>query len=185
MNMLSVKQFCAIALPVVLLLSCSTKNTSDAPVTASTDKQTDTTTYPYKATYSSNVSSSTHPEYAQKVLTVWRLFEKNQTDSMAKYYADTVTYEDAGGFRFHGPAGALLKMAGQGDAALDSLRFDISMWQNIHVNDKNEDWVYIWAIERKYPKNGKADTSRMHEQWKIVDGKIAYFNEYNAKTPKP
>jgi hypothetical protein len=161
-------------LPIVLLLaalvSCNSGNNS-----------ADTLSYPYKATYSSDLSFSSHPEYLHKVLTIWKMFETNQIEAMKQYYADTVTYEDASGYKFHGKSDSLLNFARKDVEGLDSLRFDISMWQNIHVNDRNEDWVFIWAAERRYPKNGKADTFLMHEQWKIVDGKVAYFNQLKAR----
>jgi hypothetical protein len=163
------------ALLSVVFLACNTKkgpNTTGTPA--------DTLKYAYKATYSSDITVPSHPEYAQMVLTVWKMFETKQIDSMKKYYADTVTY-DAYGHRFYGRSTDLLNFARKDIEDLDSLRFDISMWQSLHINDKNEDWVYVWATERRYGKDGKADTSLIHEQWKIVKGKIAYFNLYSAK----
>jgi hypothetical protein len=142
----------------------------------------DKLSYPYKATYSSDVATSAHTDYIQKVLTVWKNFETGNVAIMKQYYADTVIYDAAGGYRFHGRAEDLLNMATKGNESLDSLRFDISMWQCVHLADRNEDWVYIWSTERRYPKNGKADTSYMHEQWKIEKGKVTYFNQYEAKS---
>ncbi len=171
-----------------VFISCSTNSTeikndekknnvSNNPVTK------DSTTYPYKALYSSDLSMSTHPENAQKVLTVWKLFEENRVGAMKPYYADTVTYESASGFRYHGPAEGLLAVAKKEMDKLDSLRFDITTWESIHSNDKNEDWVNIWCYERRYPKKGMADTTLMFEKWMLKDGRINYFNQYIAKLP--
>lgn len=99
---------------------------------------------------------------------------------MRPYYADTVTYEPSGGQHFHGPKNDLLSYAGKDVGELDSLRFDISMWQSDHINDRNEDWVYIWARERRYERTGKADTSLIHEPWKIENNKVSYFIQYTA-----
>lgn len=148
------------------------------------DKAGDTLTYSYLATYSSNVTVPSHPEYAQMVLKIWKMFESNQIDSMRQYYADTVTYDAANGHRFHGSKNDLLSYAAKDISDLDSMRFDISTWQSVHFNDKNEDWVYIWSTERRYHKDGKADTSLMHEQWQIVNNKVAYFNQYLATPVK-
>ena len=139
--------------------------------------------YPFKATYSSDLAISSHPEYLQKVLTIWKMFETRQIDAMKQYYADSVTYEDASGYTFHGRSDSLLEFARKDVEGLDSLRFDISKWENVHLNDRNEDWVYIWAAERRYPHSGKADTSLIHEQWKIVDGKVTYFNQLKGRVP--
>jgi SnoaL-like domain len=165
-----------------LLFSCNSKNGPQKTPTA--DKIAGDFPVPYKATYSSDVIVPSHPEFAQKVLTVWKMFETGNIDSMKQYYADTVTYEPANGHRFRGKAEDLLSYAKKDIEGLDSLRFDISTWQSVHVADKNEDWVYIWCAERRYPKKGNADTSMMHEQWKIENGKIVYFNQYLATPAK-
>jgi hypothetical protein len=167
----------------ILLFSCNAKNDTDNTGEKS-NKNKDTTSYAYKATYSSDVTIPSKPEFAQIVLTVWKMFESNQIDSMRKYYADTVTYDMVNGMRFYGSSKDLLEFARKDIAELDSLRFDILMWQSVHINDKNEDWVYIWARERRYDKHGKADTSLIHEQWKIENNKVTYFNQFEAKPAK-
>jgi hypothetical protein len=143
----------------------------------------DTLSYPYTATYTSDLEKG-DPGNAQKVLTVWKMYEHKQMDAMKPFYADTVTYDDARGNHFVGPAEGLLAIAKKEMEKLDSLRFDISSWESVHANDKNEDWVNVWCTERGYPKTGKADTSLMYEQWKIKNGRIYYFNQYYAKLPK-
>ena len=164
---------------IAFLLSCNSKNNVD--VAEKTNSAKDDLPYAYKATYSSDVTVPSHPEYGQMVLTVWKMFENKQIDSLKKYYADTVTYNNSGGFHFYGSSDELLNYARKDVEGLDSLRFDISLWQSLHLNDKNEDWVYIWAAERRYEKSGKADTSLIHEQWKVENGKVSYFNQYMAK----
>ena len=161
---------------ITIIISCKAK--VDASSSNAVNLLPDSVNYPFKATYSSKVVESTHPEYLQTVLTIWKLFESNKIDEMKKFYADTVTYEDASGYTFYGRSDSLLNFARKDIEGLDSLRFDISLWENLHLADRNEDWVYIWSAERRYPKNGKPDTSLIHEQWKIVNGKVNYFNQY-------
>ena len=163
------------------IFSCKTK--IDTSSSSAVNLLPDSVNYPFKATYSSKVVESTHPEYLQTVLHIWKLFESNKIDEMKPLYADTVTYEDASGFTFHGRSDSLLSFARKDIEGLDSLRFDISLWENIHLADRNEDWVYIWSTERRYPKNGKPDTSLIHEQWRISNGKVNYFNQYKSKVP--
>jgi len=163
---------------ISFLLGCNSKN--DSGTNSVSDKTPNDFSYPYKATYSSDVIVPSNPEYAQKVLTVWKMFETGNIDSMKQYYADTVTYEPSSGHRFYGKTADLLDYAKKDIEDLDSLRFDISTWQSVHIADKNENWVYIWAAERRYSKKGSADTSLIHEQWKIENGKIVYFNQYTA-----
>jgi hypothetical protein len=167
---------------ILTIISCKAK--VDPVSSAAVNLLPDSINYPFKATYSSKVVESPHPEYLQTVLHIWKLFESNKIDEMKPLYADTVKYEDASGYTFYGKSDSLLSFARKDIEGLDSLRFDISMWENIHLADRNEDWVYIWSTERRYPKNGKADTSLIHEQWRIANGKVNYFNQYKSKVPK-
>jgi hypothetical protein len=165
------------------LSSCNSKRGDDATANGTASAK-DTLTYAFKAGYSSDITVPGNPIIAQKVLQVWKMFETNQVDSMKPYFADSVVYEDASGMRYSGPTAGLLAYAKKDIEGLDSMRFDISAWQCAHVNDKNEDWVNIWSSERRYPKNAKADTVLMQENWKVKDGKVVYFNQYLAKPSK-
>ncbi len=173
------------AIIAAFLTSCSHTTSKDTEESAPKNyNKTDTIKYPYKARNSSDLVLSSHPEYVQKILTVWKMYETNQVDKMRPYFADTVTYDDAKGNHYNGTAETMLEMAQKEIDKLDSLRFDISMWESVHSNDKNEDWVNIWSAERTYPKNGKPDTTLICEKWMIKDGKINYFNQYSQKLPK-
>jgi hypothetical protein len=182
MKKFKIKQLPFFACIVILFLSCNSKKSTG--LTSNDNKIADTLSYAYKATYSADITVPSHPEYAQKVLTVWKMFETNQVDAMKQYYADTVTYEDASGYRFHGKSDDLLNFPRKDIEELDSLRFDISTWQSLHLNDRDEDWVYIWAAERRYPKKGNADTTLIHEQWQVKNGKVVFFNQYKSKPAK-
>lgn len=154
--------------------------TSPAKTTDPTPK--DTLTYAYHALYSSDITVPGDPVIAQKVLTIWKYFETARIHEMRPYFADTVRYDDAHGMHFYGPTDALLAYAKSDIDGLDSMRFDIIMWQNAHINDRNEDLVSIWSKERRYPKNhGKADTVLMQENWKVKNGKVVGFDQYLAK----
>jgi hypothetical protein len=163
------------ALIAVTLAACNTKTNK---VTAPED----TLKYAYKATYSSDITVPGNPVNAQKVLQVWKMFETANIQAMKPYFSDTVKYNAADGMHFYGPTDKLLAYAKQDIDGLDSMRFDIVMWQSAHVNNKNEDWVNIWSRERRYPKKGgKADTVLMQENWQVKNGKVIGFDQYLAK----
>ena len=172
------KKLFLLLLPLAALSACNTK-----PDSAVDDSKTkDTLTYAYKATYSSDISVPSNPVNAQKVLQVWKMFETMDIQAMKPYFSDSVKYDDANGMHFYGPVEKLLAYAKKDVESLDSMRFDITMWQSAHLNDRNEDWVNIWSRERRYPKNGKpADTVLMQENWQVKNGKIVHFDQYVAK----
>ncbi len=165
------------------LAACTTKPATPEP-NATGAPVSDTLSYAFKATYSSDITVPFNPVYAQKVLQVWKMFETGAVDAMKPYFADSVIYDDARGMRFQGPTAKLLDYAKKDIEGLDSMRFDISAWQSSHSNDKNEDWVNIWSTERRYPRKGVPDTVLMQENWKLKDGRVVYFNQYLAKLPK-
>ncbi|HXB09148.1 MAG TPA: nuclear transport factor 2 family protein, partial [Puia sp.] len=121
---------------------------------------------------------------AHRVMIVWKMFETANIQAMKPYFADTVTYDDASGMHFHGAAADLLAFAKKDIDGLDSMRFDISRWESVHSNDRDEDWVNIWSAERRYPRGGKPDTVLMQENWQVKDGKVVYFDQYLKKLPK-
>jgi hypothetical protein len=162
----------------VLMTACGPKQSQETAKTPAKD----TLTYTYKATYSSDITVPGNPVYAQKVLQVWKMFETANIQAMKPYFADSVKYDDASGMHFNGPTDKLLAYAKKDIEDLDSMRFDIVMWQSAHINDKNEDWVNIWSRERRYPKKGgKPDTTLMQENWQVKNGKIIHFDQYTAK----
>ena len=169
----------------LVLAACNSKPSTDTTAATPTTPAKDTTTYAYKAVYSSDISVPGNTQYAKEVLDVWKAFEMNQIQTKRASFADTVTYDDASGFHFHGPADTILAIAKQDISGLDSLRFDIDAWQSAHVNDKGDDYVNIWAVERRYPKKGgHADTTLIQENWVVKDGKIVSFDQYKKNPPK-
>ncbi len=177
------KKLLFLAIFISMIMACHTNSDTGTGEAGAAAAVKGTLTYTYKASHSSDISVPSNPVNAQKVLQVWKLFETMQIEAMKPYFADTITYEDAGGMHFHGSAMQLLTYAKKDVDNLDSMRFDITMWQSAHLNDKNEDWVNIWSRERRYPRNGKPDTVLMQENWQVKDGKVVYFNQYLAKQP--
>ncbi len=168
----------------IFFAACTGDNTKTAVVTTDSPRTApkDTLTYAYRALYSSDIAVPGNPVTAQRVLTVWKLFETANIQAMKPYFADSVHYDDAHGMHFFGPTEKLLAYAKSDIDGLDSMRFDIVMWQSAHINDRNEDMVNIWSRERRYGKNhGKADTVLMQENWKVKDGKVYAFDQYIAK----
>jgi hypothetical protein len=171
------KKLLLLLLVAEILAACQTKTNQTAVIPSR-----DTLKYRYKATYSSDITVPGNPLNAQKVLQVWKMFESAKIQEMKPYFADSVKYDDASGMHFYGPTEKLLAYAKTDIDGLDSMRFDIVMWQSAHINDRNEDWVNIWSRERRYPKTGrKADTILMQENWKVKNGKITAFDQYTAK----
>jgi hypothetical protein len=170
------KKLLALLSIAVAFTACNSKVS-----TSTTPDDKDTLKYAYKATYSSDITSPGNKIYAQKVLQVWKMFETANIQAMKPYFADSVRYDAADGMHFYGPTDQLLAYAKKDIDGLDSMRFDIFAWQSAHINDKNEEWVNIWARERRYPKKGSPDTVLMQENWQVKAGKVVEFNQFTSK----
>src|SRR5882724_6895942 len=87
-----------------LLMACNSSS-SDAVKTAPAETDAiakDTTVYPFTASYTSDVTAPGRRDYLKTVLTIWKMFERNDIDGMKPYFADSITYEDASGMRYQG-----------------------------------------------------------------------------------
>lgn len=176
------KKILFVVVTAFVLVACNQNSAEDNTSKSAPGKDSASKlSYAYTATYSSQVELGAHPEYAQNALQAWKLLEENKIDEIKQYFADTLTFESAEGWRFHGPTDSMLAMLKKQSASLDSLRVDIDVWQTAHLKDVNADYVNIWATERSYPKNGKPDTTRVNENWMVRDGKFVYINQYKSK----
>ncbi|MEP6952051.1 MAG: hypothetical protein ABI863_22365 [Ginsengibacter sp.] len=63
---------------IFISVSCNTNSKESAAGTNNNSNTKDALAYLHKALYSSDLSMPSHPEYAQKVLTVWKMYEKKQ-----------------------------------------------------------------------------------------------------------
>ena len=117
--------------------------------------QPDTLSYAYKASYSSDITVPGNPVNTQKVLKVWKMFQTANVEGMKPYYADTVTYDDASGMRFHGPIDKLLTLPNRISPVSTSMRFDITATaERSCLTTKTKIGSISASVERRYPKNG-------------------------------
>jgi hypothetical protein len=179
-----VKEVAFVALFLLFLISCALHDDNIRKVGTAHARALDNMNFPYKPSYSSDISVSDRSDYVLLTLRAWKLFEEKQFDSLFSFFADSVSYQDPDGISFHGPKEKLIEDIKKDAETLDSIRFDLISWLPSHINDKDEDWVSIWAVERIYPKIGKADTTWIQENWQIKKGKLAFFNQFRARPAK-
>lgn len=149
-----------------------------------TDKRTaakDNIIYPFRAAYSSNLQVGSDPENAKRMMQVWKFMEQGKPDSVRNIFADTLIFESAEGARYITPADSLVRQMKLYSMAIDSVRYDVNVWQTTHFPDTNDDWVNIWAIQRTYPKSGKPDTVKIQENWRMKKGRCVFINQYKAR----
>ena len=173
-----IRLVCTIA--VVLVISSCGQNQPAAEVKsdAAPAAKADSTTYPYKANYSSSFDFG-KSEDAKTVLSIWKAYEDNNFASTKDLWADSATlqFED---FTFHGSRDSVMKGGADDRAHYTSVIDSVDAWIPLHSKDKNEDWVAVWGREYTVDKKGKKDTADLHEIWLLKSGKVAYVSQYRA-----
>jgi len=149
--------------------------TADAMTTAA-----DSLKYPYKATYSSAFKMG-DAAHAKTVLDIWKAYEENRLQDTKELWGDTVTMEFASGFKLHASRDSLIAGGVAERGKYTSVVDSVEAWMPLHITDKNEDWVAIWAMEYTTDAKGKKDTSDIHEVWQLKNGKAVYMLQFSAK----
>lgn len=164
---------------VLFMLSCSQNQSASSTKSDSAQMaKADTLNYAYKAAYSSSFDIA-KPENAKTVLAIWKSYEDNKLADTKSLWADSVTleFED---FTFRGPRDSVVAGGIRDRSQYTSLVDSVDAWIPLHSNDKNADWVAVWAREYTTDKKGKKDTADIHEVWLLRDGKVAYMSQFRA-----
>ena len=134
---------------------------------------------PYVADYTSSFKMG-NPEYANKVLEMWKDFDDNQLNRH-DYFADTliVWLPDASVTR--GKA-ANLEGVIKYRASIAKVKSTVHAWVPLYSTDTKDNLVSIWGTEEDTFADGKVDTKELHEVWWFnKDGKVTMIRQWDAK----
>jgi hypothetical protein len=115
---------------------------------------------------------------------VYKLWDAGKVSEMRPFFADSLDLTFANGTRIKGGADSILKSVSGIRAELKNVTSKVQGWIPVHSNDKNEDWVLIWAREIRTTNKGKTDSSDLHEIWHVKGGKFDVVFQYNQQIPK-
>jgi ketosteroid isomerase-like protein len=166
--------------------ACNNKASDETTSSDKKEEKMDTLNYAYKAEYSSDFKMG-DAHHSQMVLNLFKAWEENRLDDMKPVLADSVWVEFSDGGKFNGTADSLIATGKQFRATYSSIKTTVDGWMSVHSNDKNEDYVLVWAKDITTDKTGKVDSMRGHSYWQIKNDKIAGWSEFNQKlgTPPP
>lgn len=150
-------------------------------------KETTTTggniTYPYKADYSDFKMGD--PNHSKLVLDFLKMWEDNKLADMKNLLTDSVTAFFNDGNMFMGTKDSLIKTGQMFRDNFSAIKTRVDAFVSVHSNDKNEDYVLIWATDLLTDKAGKTDSLVNHAYFQVKDNKIAMWGEYMRKNPAP
>lgn len=162
---------------VAMMVSC--KNAA-----STTAAKTDTAAMPYKAVYSNNIAFSDSTKNVRAVLQSLKDWEDNKLANAPAYFADTVAMDFWNGTSIKMKRDSLTLISQKYRDSLASSKIEVAVHLNLHLNDKNEDWVCVWYKQIDTYKNGKVDSAEYQDDNLLKNGKIVYVDD-KRRTLKP
>lgn len=167
--------FAAIACFAIILFAC---NSETEKTTATAANAADSTTYSYKAGYSSSFEMG-DPKNSEIILKLWKDFDNGDLSVTKSSFADTVDINLRDGTRMVGPRDSIVAGAQAYRNEFTSVQSRVDAFFSIRSTDKNENWVCIWGTEASTHKSGKVDSVRLQETWRLnKDGKVDFMLQY-------
>jgi len=124
------------------------------------------------------------PELANSVLGVYEAWDRENTDSMAKYFADSAIYDFPNGTRIittRRTIAATFRKWRHEYMGTSNIPFSLI---SLHNNDNDQDWVIAWTWNKWQYKDGKRDSALYCDNWRIKGGKIIYLNSLENNVSK-
>ena len=174
-----------------LLAACNNGSkqevSSMAPAKDSTAAATpkENLTYAYTAGYSSKFEIG-DAKHAQTILNLWKVWEDGDLSKGKDLFADSVDLHLADGAEIHGSRDSVLAQSQRIRSTMTAAKNRVDAFVPLKSTDKNESWVAVWGIETDTWKNGKTDSTSLHEVWRInKDGKADLLYQFAASTNPP
>jgi hypothetical protein len=102
----------------------------------------------------------------------------NQPDSAFALVADSLTVNLHDGSTMDGPKDSLKAGLMQMLSQMKSIVIDYIAAVPVNNTDKGDEWVLSWTDEQYFYKNGRREHNILHEDYRLVKGKIREINQY-------
>jgi hypothetical protein len=110
------------------------------------------------------------------VMKMVKAWESKNVAECVSYFADS-TEMHFDYFHKVVPRDSMPKFIEQSWADYASVKIKMQDWISVIARDSSEEWVTLWYKQSWVDKKGKADSMNMVNDAKIVNGKIALFDE--------
>lgn len=172
----------------IFLFSCNNGETKTADDSQSTDTAATMSSQmkpdlPYKFAYEGTAVIG-NPENVKTVMDFNHDFATGNTDNIGSYFADSVRVVFADGSEsttMRDSAAAMIK--GWRNTMSD---IQLSYISAIAVNNQTtgDEWVFQWIDEADNYKDGKKVHHALHEDYRLVNGKIREMIQYSQAIPE-
>jgi hypothetical protein len=104
-------------------------------------------------------------------------------DNLGSYCADSVTYTLADGTYFNGVRDSAVAIVKAWRESMTAARQSYIYAIAVDNKDKGDEWVMQWIDEEHDYKNGKKEHMNLHEDYRMVNGKIREIFQYSQAVP--
>ncbi len=160
---------------IICLLSCNGKQES----IAEEKWKTQNVYFPFAPIYSNNFEKG-DPKKAEMVLQVWRQYETGRVSQTGKYFADSIRFILPDQILI-GKKDSILRLYENKRTGYSNMQCFIYSWMPVHVEDKNENMVFVWGLYDGTKLNGDRDYALVHEIWRFDhNGKIKELEQFRT-----
>jgi len=165
---------CASAL--LLIVACNTKTETETVNPVASTAVLPASAYPYtleKGYKEWQPGSQQNVVMVQKMLKAWEA--KNVTEC-ASYFADSVEFSMD---YFHSKISkdSMDNFIKNSFADYKSVSIKMQDWESVISKDQKDEWVTLWYKQIMVHNDGKVDSLNIINDAKVVNGKIAVFDE--------
>lgn len=164
------KYILSILVLTVLIVACNNKE--ETKTTASTIK------LPYEAGYATDFTNNVSDSDLLLTLNSYKYWETGDLKALRTTMGDSVSVNDASGFKFHGLSDSLMKTWTVSRDSFSSVVIKMDVWLKNHAVKDSSDFINVWYKEIDTYKTGKVDSAYYEDDNGLKNGKIVWFSSH-------
>lgn len=173
------KKMILFASALLVAIAC---NTPDPEQKAPEKAAINPADYPYQLKEAYKDWQPGKQENAILVLKMIKAWETKNAAECASYFADTVMM-NTDFFADKMPNDSIRAFVESGYGKIASINVEMQDWESVVSADGKDEWVTLWYKQTIVGNDGKPEITNVVNDAKIVNGKIAVFDEYVQHLP--
>ncbi|MEO6133721.1 MAG: hypothetical protein ABIP35_01130 [Ginsengibacter sp.] len=171
---------------VIFLFSCKSEETKTTESTPSAETKAPQTKVdlPYKFAYEGTATIG-NPENIKTVMNFNRDFAEGKTENIGSYFADSVHVVFEDGSEINNSRDSAAAMITGWRSTISDVQLSYITAIAVDNKDKGDEWVFQWIDEADNYKDGKKVHHILHEDYRLVKGKIREVFQYSQAIPAP
>ena len=171
---------------VVVLFSCNTdeKKTTESAPTAESKAPEKKVDLPFKFSYEGTASIG-NPENIKTVMDFNSDFATGKMENIGSYFADSVRVVFADGTELDNSRDSAAAMITGWRNTISDIQLTYITAVAVDNKEKGDEWVFQWIEEADNYKDGKKVHHILHEDYRLVNGKIREVFQYSQVIPAP